>query len=109
MTKSKKGHNFMHAILGILCTLVKKGKVPVDGSQITNPSDVGANREPKGAPFPGTGRSKAVWRLFAMSENSGISQAIGLGITMPTLGKLPQYLSEMRTHVQLLRCTVPWQ
>lgn len=55
------------------------------------PSDVGVTNAPCGRRL---GRLRVVVRVAARSWNSGSSQTTGLGMTMPTFGKLEKYLSE---------------
>ena len=55
-----------------------------------NPSEVGVTKAPCGSRL---GRLRVVVMPAARSWNSGGSHTIGLEITMPTLGRLPMYLS----------------
>ena len=63
---------------------------------MTNPSEVEVTLAPAGAVTPAAGKSSVAEMPLPMSMISGRSQAMGLGITMPTFGKDPKYLSTQR-------------
>lgn len=69
-------------------TRVSKGSAPV-GRLIRMPSPVGSRVRPW--PIVASGGScRVVSRVLARSCSSGSSHCAMLGITMPTLGKLPK-------------------
>ncbi len=61
-----------------------------EGRLRRKPSEVGVTKAPCGSR---SGRLRVVVRDAAKSWNSGSSHTTGLGMTMPTLGKLPTYRS----------------
>ena len=60
-----------------------------EGREMRMPSDVGSSVKP--CPMVASGGScSVVCSVRPMSWNAGSSHCAGLGITMPTLGKLPK-------------------
>ena len=54
-----------------------------------------------------SGRLRVVVRDAAKSWNSGSSHTTGLGMTMPTLGKLPTYRSANQHPTKVSSCVLP--